>query len=346
LISTKGSLPENLATLQDKVEYQLKRIIYSKPLLVYDMLQYHLGWQDIKGHPHGKYFGKLIRPCLCLLSCQAAGGNTSQILPAAASLELIHNFSLIHDDIEDTSCERHNQPTVWKLWGQPQAINAGDAMFTLAYLALLKLRENGVSYAKIMRSVQILSEACLKLCEGQSMDITHEKRIDVSSEDYLKMIAQKTAALIAASTSIGAYLATEDERILSSFYEFGKNLGMAYQIHDDILGIWGVEGKTGKSIKSDILLKKKTLPVIYGLENSTGKNKKNLDKLYSQSSIEEEDIIKVVEILNKSGALNHAQKLEQHYYQQALAQLDAVGIDPFRQAPLREVVHFLISRDY
>ena len=346
MISTSEGLPGSYASCREKVVAELQRIINSNPSSLYDMLQYHLGWQGAQGHPCGKSPGKFIRPILCLLSCQAAGGDTSQILPAAASLELVHNFSLIHDDIEDASGERHHQPTVWKLWGQPQAINAGDAMFALAYLALLKLRENGIADTKIMRSIQVLGEACLELCEGQYLDIAYENRLDVTTEDYLKMIARKTAALMAASTSIGACLATEDKEIVSSLYKFGQNLGMAYQIQDDILGIWGAEEKTGKSVNSDITRKKKTLPVVYGLQNSRDKDSHKLKKLYSQESIEGEGIAEVVEILNRSGTRSYAQKLEQQYYHQALAEVEAASLDSSRQALLKEAAHFLANRDY
>jgi len=338
LINKNKSLPESYTSCREKVEAELKRIIDNKPSSIYDMLKYHLGWQDVQGHPCGKNPGKFIRPTLCLLSCQAAGGNTSQILPAAASLELIHNFSLIHDDIEDASCERHNRPTVWKLWGQSQSINAGDAIFSLAYLALLKLRDNGVADKNILHSIQVLGEAYL--------DIAYENRLDVTIEDYLKMIARKTAALIAAATSIGACLATDDEKMVSSLHEFGNNLGMAYQIHDDFLGIWGTEKKIGKSIKGDISQKKKTLPVIYGLENSSGKDKQRIEKLYSQESIEGENIAEVVEILNRLGTRNYVQKLEQQYYYQALAKLEATSLESFKKAPLREIAYFLVNRDY
>jgi geranylgeranyl diphosphate synthase, type I len=350
LISINKGLPGNYASYREDVETELQRIIDSNPLPLYeplyDMLQYHFGWQGTQGYPRGKSHGKFIRPTLCLLCCQAAGGDTSQILPAVAALELVHNFSLIHDDIEDASCERHHRPTVWKLWGQSQAINAGDAMFALAYLALLKLRENGIADTKIMRSVQVLGEACLELCEGQYLDIAYENHSDVSTEDYLKMIAKKTAALMAASTSIGSYLATENKNIVSSLYKFGQNLGMAYQIQDDILGIWGAEEKIGKSVNSDISQKKKTLPVVYGLQNSRGKDEQRLERLYSQESIDGESITEVVEILNRSGARSYAQKLEQQYYHQALAEVEATSLGSSKQAPLKEAAHFLMKRAY
>jgi len=266
-------------------------------------------------------------------------------MPAAAAVELIHNFSLIHDDIEDASDERHHRPTVWKLWGQSQAINAGDAMFTLAYLTLSKLKEKGIADEKIASSVKMLSLACLGLCEGQYLDLDYENRLDITIEDYLDMAAKKTAALIAVSASLGAYLGSEDSELVDFFHLFGEELGIAYQICDDILGIWGMEESTGKSV-NDISQKKKSLPVVYGLWNSEGKEKEKLVKLYSQKSIGGEDIMEVKRILDHLGARDYAKDLAEQYYYKSLTQLEATQLDTSRQAPLKETACFLLKRDF
>ncbi len=344
-MSVKYSLPEFLTFYHNAVQAELKNIIDSSPLALGNMLRYHMGWQDEHGRPHNKKLGKFVRSTLCLLSCQAAGGDTEQILPAAAALELIHNFSLIHDDIEDGSSERHQQPTVWKLWGQAQAINAGDTMFSLAYLALLRLRKNRIDDKKIIQSTHMLIEACIQLCEGQYLDIDFESRLDITIEDYLNMIRKKTAALMAASTSLGAYLGADDEGLVNSFYLFGEELGMAYQIRDDILGIWGMKESTGKPVGEDISQRKKTLPVVHGLENSNPEDRGKLERLYSQEQIQGEDITKVIRILEQLGARNYARNLAEQYYHRALAQLDATRLSPSRQAPLREVASFLLERE-
>jgi len=268
-----------------------------------------------------------------------------QVVPTAAAVELIHNFSLIHDDIEDASEERHHRPTVWKLWGQSQAINAGDAMFTLAYVALLKLKEKGIADEKVTSSTEMLGLACLELCEGQYLDVDHENRFNITLEDYLEMADKKTAALFAVSTSLGAYLGRADSKLVDFFHLFGKELGMAYQIYDDILGIWGMEESIGKSV-SDISQRKKTLPVVYGLQNSKSEARKRLEKLYSQKSIEGEDITEVTRILDHLGARDYAENLAEQYYYKALAQLEATGIDTSRQAPLKETACFLLKRDF
>ncbi len=345
-MSLSDVVPQLFPFYHDKVEAELKGIINSNPSLLLGMLRYHMGWQDEHGHPCYEKSGKFIRPILCLLSCEVVGGETRQILPAAAAVELIHEFSLIHDDIEDASNERHHRPTVWKLWGQPQAINSGDCMLSLACLALVKLKESGIADKKIIGSTQMLAEACLQLCEGQYLDIDYEGRFDVTIEDYLSMIAKKTAKLIAVSTSLGTYLGTEDEKLVNYLYQFGKELGMVYQIHDDILDIWGVRGKTGKSIRSDISQKKKTLPVVYGLQNSKGEVRRRLEEIYLQEHIQGEDLFEVMRILEQLGARDYSQNLAKQYYHQALAQLEATGLASQNLGPLKEIARFFLERDY
>jgi geranylgeranyl diphosphate synthase type I len=344
-MGVKHSVPESFTSYRDTVRVELKKVIDSCPSVLRNMLRYHMGWQDEHGHSCSRESGKYIRSTLCLLSCQAVGGDTSQVMPAAAAVELIHNFSLIHDDIEDASDERHHRPTVWKLWGQSQAINAGDAMLTLAYLALLRLKERGIIDEKIASSTKMLSLACLELCEGQYLDVGYENRLDITIEDYLDMAAKKTAALFAASTSLGAYLGSEDSKLVDFFHLFGKELGIAYQIYDDILGIWGIEESTGKSV-GDIYQRKKTLPVVYGLQNSKGEARERLEKLYSQKSIEDDDVAEVTEILDHLGAKDYAENLAEQYYRKALAQLEATGLDTSRQAPLKDTACFLLKRDF
>jgi len=304
-----------------------------------------MGWQDEHGHSCNRESGKFVRSGFCLLSCQAVEGDTSQILPAAAAIELIHNFSLIHDDIEDASDERHHRPTIWKLWGQSQAINAGDAMFALAYVALLKLKEREIVDEKMAGSIRMLSLACLELCDGQYLDVAYENRLDITIEDYLDMATKKTAALFAVSTALGACLGNADSKVVDFFHMFGKELGIAYQIYDDISGIWGTSEKIGKSV-GDISQRKKTLPVVYGLQNSDSMERKRLRKFYSQKSIEGEDSTEVMKILDRSGARDHAENLAQQYYHKALAHLEATGLDSSRLAPLKETTNFLLERDF
>jgi geranylgeranyl diphosphate synthase type I len=341
----KHSLPQCSVSYRRAVTVELKKVIDSCPPALGSILRHHMGWQDEHGRPCRKESGKFIRSTLCLLSCQGVGGNTSQAIPAAAAIELVHNFSLIHDDIEDASYERHHRPTAWKLWGQSQAMNAGDAMFTLAYLALVRLKETGVPGEKIVHCVEVLSRACLELCEGQYLDIEYENRLDITVEDYIDMAARKTATLFAVSTSLGAYLGAENSELVDLFSLFGRALGIAFQIHDDVLGIWGARETVGKSA-DDICQRKKTLPVAYGLQSSSDAARETLRKLYSKESIEGEDVRKVTKILDDLGAREYAENVAQQYYRKALAHLDATGLGSSSLAPLKETAGFLLTRDF
>jgi geranylgeranyl diphosphate synthase type I len=344
-VSTKHSLTGSFTSFRNAVRVELENVLDTCPPALRNVLRYHMGWQDRQGRPCGGESGKFVRSTLCLLCCQIVGGDTKQVMPAAAAVELVHNFSLIHDDIEDASRERHHRPTVWKVWGKPQAINAGDAMFNLAYLALLRLREKGIPDEKVVGAVEMLSLACLDLCEGQYLDIDYENRLDVTAEDYLAMAVGKTAALFAASTSLGAYLGSGGDKQVDSFQRFGKELGIAYQIYDDILGIWGAKERTGKS-SGDIAQKKKTLPVIYGLQNSGGEARELLEKLYSRKAIKEDDVGEVVKFLEQCGAREYAENLADRYYRKALEHIGAAGLKPSRQAPLKDMARSLMKRDF
>ncbi|MEA3442808.1 MAG: polyprenyl synthetase family protein [Chloroflexota bacterium] len=344
-MNTSFKLSELSALYRNNIQAELKDVIDGCPLHLRSILRYHMGCQGEENLPGQRKSGKLIRSTLCLLSCQAVGGNPAQIFPAAATLELIHNFSLIHDDIQDASYERHGRPTVWRLWGQSQAINAGDIMFALAILALLRLKQNGITDEEIMYSFRLLSKTCLEICEGQYLDIAYENQFDITIDDYLDMIRRKTAVLMAASTSLGAYLAKGGEKA-ACFYQFGEELGMAYQICDDILGIWGTSGSTGKPVNGDIQQRKKTLPVIYGFKNSSDQDKAKLEKLYSQKEIQEEDVSTVAMILVHAGARDYAQNLAKQYYRQALKCLEATNLDKACLTPLREMAYLLVERNY
>jgi len=341
----RHGLPDLCISYHDAIRAELESTIDSSPPVLSSMLRYHMGWEDDNGCVCEGASGKLIRPTLCLLSCRAVGGDTSQVMPAAAATELVHNFSLIHDDIVDGSDERHHRPAMWRLWGEPLAINAGDAMFSLAYLALLRLRERGIAHDRVYTAVEMLSKACLQLCEGQHLDIEYENRLDVTVEEYLGMAARKTAALLAVSSSLGAYLGNADRSVVNSFHLFGSELGMAFQIRDDIMGVWGSEESTGKTA-DDIPQKKKTLPVVYGLQHGMHAQRQRLLGLYSRETIDGAAIEEVKMILEGAGARDYAENLAEKHNHGALAQLEASGLDSSVREPLLELAGFLLRRAF
>lgn len=340
------NLPAAFELYRDELEAELRSIIEVDSLPLYDMMSYHLGWIDEGGHPQTQRRAKLLRPTICLLACKAAGGELRQALPAAAAVELLHNFSLIHDDIEDGSPYRRHQLTVWRIWGQSQAINVGDAMHALSQLALLRLKERGVAPEKIIRSTETLDKACVQLCEGQYLDIAYEGRLNIGVQDYINMILRKTAALFAASARLGALLGTEDETMIDHLSSFGQELGLAYQIRDDVLGIWGKEEEMGKPSYSDIQKRKKTLPIIYGMERGSEQEEKDLRSFFQQETIEHEDIGRIVEILDKIGAQSYAQEMAEVHHRRSLSALEAAGLDPFVRKELADLATFLLERSY
>ena len=274
------NLPGVFNKYRADIDAELKSVLAERQSPFYDMMRYHLGWVDEKGNVLTSSGGKALRPTLCLLACEAVGGDYRQALPAAAAIELVHNYSLIHDDIQDDDRERRHRPTVWSIWGKPQAINAGTAMRVLANLALLRLKELGVPDQKQLRAHYLIDEKCMSLIEGQYLDISYETRFDITVDDYLDMIRKKTAALIACSLELGALLGTDDEQVIESFRNIGTNLGLAFQIRDDILGIWGDEQKTGKPSCSDIRRKKKSFPVIWAFDKAQGELRTDLLNFY------------------------------------------------------------------
>jgi geranylgeranyl diphosphate synthase type I len=290
--------------------------------------------------------GKAIRPTLCLLACEAVSGDYRRALPAAAALELIHNYSLIHDDIQDDDSERRHRPTVWKIWGKPQAINAGTAMRLLANRALAHFTEKSIGPQKQWQAQRLLDDINLRLLEGQYLDISFESRFDIAVSDYLKMIEGKTAALLAGSLEIGALLGTDDTRLIRSFHEIGHNMGMAFQIKDDILGIWGCAEKTGKPLGSDIRRRKKTLPIIYTLEISEDGLKKKLAGIYGNGHLGKDDLSTVMRILDTVEAQLYAQRMVERYCEQARRALNTLELVPSARDNLEAVLDFLIARDF
>ncbi len=277
------------------------------------MLSYHLGWEGEGAGPEAR--GKRIRPILLLLTTSAAGGEWKEALPAAAAVELIHNFSLIHDDIEDNSPLRRGRPTVWKLWGLAHGINAGDAMFALANLAILRLGET-TSVKITLEAARILLATCLQLTEGQFLDISYEGRTDLNVQSYWPMVAGKTAALLAACTELGALIAGAEKSVREAFRQFGSSLGLAFQAQDDLLGIWGDANKTGKSAESDLVSGKKSLPVLYGLgQNGPFSNR------WAQGTISSAEVSAIADQLKIEGAYDYAKERANQLTEQALEAL-------------------------
>ncbi len=275
----------------------------------YGQMRYHLGWVDATLAPVAANPGKLLRPTLLLLAYEAAGANgltatfesaddqvhrdhLARALPAAAALELTHNFTLIHDDIEDGDTERRHRATLWKLWGIPQAINTGDGMFALSRLTLWSVLEQGVEPALAARLGAALDRACLVIAEGQYLDISFEECLEIAVALYLDMIRRKTAELMACAAEMGGLLGTRGEETIRRLRSFGEAMGIAFQVRDDMLGIWAASEESGKTPAGDLYRRKKSLPILHALEHASLADQHTLRRIYTQREPISEDQVR------------------------------------------------------
>lgn len=336
-----------LQLLTDKMlpalEADMRDVLNCDPTPAFSgMLHYHMGWMDAEFKPMMGKAGKRIRPLLCLLTCAAAGGEWQKAIPAGSAIELLHNFSLIHDDIEDGSPTRRGRETIWTIWGIEQAINIGDTLFALSHIALNRLVDRGVSPTITVEALRRFDETCVALTKGQHLDISFERYPAVTVDQYIEMITGKTAVLLALCCELGAKIAGQDRTVQQHFAQFGLNCGLAFQVIDDILGIWGDETHIGKSASTDLLTKKKTLPVLYGLEHDA-----ELKNLYETTDRPDETFVRrAIEQLNKSGAHQYATRTATDYTQAALGHLEAARVKGEAGDALLELTDMLLKREY
>jgi geranylgeranyl diphosphate synthase type I len=301
------------------------------------MMTYHMGWEGEGAGTEAR--GKRIRPLLVLLCTAAAGGEWRDALPGAVAVELIHNFSLVHDDIQDQSPLRRGRATLWTRSGVAQALNTGDTLFTLAQQSVLGLAET-VSCDAALEASRELQETCLALTQGQFLDISYEGRIDLSEADYWPMVHGKTAALLNACTYIGALAARAQPSVCQIYCEFGKYLGLAFQVQDDLLGIWGDPNATGKSTVSDLVSGKKTLPVLYGLSRQG-----MFAKRWAQGPIGPDEVSGLAAELEKEGARAYVCEQADSLTQQALDKLEQAQPAGEAGQALVELARRLLKRE-
>lgn len=327
---------ELVSAIEAELQKQVSRLDAPRTKPFHEMLTYHMGWTGEGAGPEAT--GKRIRPLLVLLTASSCGADWQSALPAAAAIELVHNFSLVHDDIQDNSSKRRGRDTVWTKWGAPMAINVGDALFVMSSQAIVDLKVNYPSDV-VMKAAEILHNTCLDLTRGQYLDMSYEERSDLGVEDYWHMISGKTSALIAACCHIGALLGGADEDQQEVYRSYGHYLGLAFQVQDDILGIWGDENVTGKSVASDLVEGKNSLPVLAGLEK-----KGKFAERWSQGPIQPEEVGEVSRLLASEGGLLAAQEAAKQMTDLALMNLREA--DPQGEAgeALFELTNRLLGR--
>jgi len=302
--------------------------------LLHPVLRYHVGLEDEHGKPR-EGLGKLLRPSLLLHTCQHLGGSLDRATRAAVALELVHNFSLIHDDIQDEDPTRRGFPTVWTRVGVAQAINAGDLLYAIAVHEILACGAGATA---------VLNRATTAMIEGQAMDLSFEDRL-VESGEYLAMIDRKTGALIRCSFELGAVCADAPDDVRDRLVEFGIYVGRAFQIRDDVLGIWGDPAITGKPRGSDIRRRKKSFPIADAFSHATAEDRATLTAAYATDPIDDARVKTVMDILEKTDAKTHSEEQVHSNLQQAEDILESLPLEPSAQHEMRELVAFLARRN-
>jgi geranylgeranyl diphosphate synthase, type I len=325
----------------EKIEQQLFETIQSLdknnyPGLI-DIFEYQMGWTE--KNKKGK--GKRIRPLVVLLTTDALGQEWKTALPAAAALELLHNYSLIHDDIEDSSKLRRGKETVWVKWGQAQAINTGDAMLNLALQTPWQLK-NDFSLETVSEVFKTLQHRSLELTQGQYLDISFETQNDVSVIDYFKMIEGKTCSLIKAAFEMGAIFANANVENREILTKCGSSLGRAYQIQDDWLGIWGDEAVTGKSNQSDLCERKKSYPILLGLE----KNGAFASAWKKSAGTNSQDVAEMASLLESEGVKQKCEFEFDRAFNETIELLNHLDCQQEKLGNLTDFVRSLLKRKF
>ena len=298
-----------------------------------------MGWEDEHGRP-ATAAGKRIRPALCLFAAETLCGSAEAAMPGAVAIELVHNFSLVHDEIQDQDAERHHRPTLWARLGDAQSINAGDLLYTFAVRALTNSPGDP---DRRLQALAVLHSAIAKMIHGQWLDIDFESRDTVSIDDYLDMVAGKTGALLAAPLEIGAILGGADRPTAAALGRWGALVGAAFQAQDDYLGTWGNPDITGKSNSNDIARRKKTLPIVFGLSNADAAA--IIRRTYSGQEVTPFSVSEVVAALEDAGAHDFCRERAREQTRAADALLATLPLSPEQRASFRTIAAYLVDRD-
>jgi geranylgeranyl diphosphate synthase type I len=333
------TIPAAFARARDAVTPALQLCTERLSPEIRRVVAYHLGFADPAGNPATQNGGKAARPALALLSARAVGAPQDTALPGAVAVELVHNFSLLHDDVIDHDGERRHRPTAWALFGVGEAIVAGDALLTLSQQILLDAGNPGG-----LKAASCLARATADMIAGQAEDLAFCSRIDVSVDEALRMSERKTGALLSCAASIGAVLGAGSQRVVSALSEFGMQLGVAYQAIDDLLGIWGSPEVTGKPAWNDLRERKKSLPVAAALRSGT-LDAERLASILSRDRIDEHLHVAAALVEDLGGRAWTEQEAERRV-ELARDALDRAGLDPEVRAELDEVAAFVTERRF
>ena len=339
--------PKFLTYRSDKMEKYLYDYVISYNGKVSKYIKNYFGWDQLNSiNNKNIYTGKAFRPSVCILVCTSLSGTFEMALPPSISIELVHNFSLIHDDIEDNDRIRRHKPTLWTVWGIPKAIITGNSILVLGNKILNNMINNGATEEGLVLSQKILTESYLKMMEGQFLDISFEKEKNISLEKYLKMISLKTGALIECSVILGAIASRKsiDKALYKLISDFGKDIGLLFQISDDLLGVWGTD-KTGKPVGADIMRKKKSLPTILTLNSSNNLSTKRVSEIMSKKSLDQNDVNQIMDIMDSLNIKKICEKISKNYQINIEKIIEKLPIEKEQKIIFNEISEFLISRE-
>lgn len=315
------------------LDEELKEVFSGREGFLYDVLRYHLGWADQRGQPEDNPSVLHLQSLLALVCCEALAGDFQAALPAAAGVELVHNFTLVHSDVQSSRVDEQERPSIWWVWGPAQAINAGDGLHALGRTTIMRLAQRGVPADRVLRAVELLDRACLTLCEGQYMDLDFQDQLLVTSGAYYDMIGRKTGALAGCSAELGALAAGGDEGVCLHVRDAGSLLGMAWQIGRDIADFWGRRGDGMTA--SNVLNKKKSLPLILAMEAAELAVKRELGNIYAKRVLQPEDVSRVIAILDEAQARQNSEDKARELVEEALAALAEAGVAEERMGDLK-----------
>ncbi|MFJ2033394.1 family 2 encapsulin nanocompartment cargo protein polyprenyl transferase [Streptosporangium sp. NPDC087985] len=332
---------EVLAWSRDMVESALRPVADRLPPAMRRIAGYHFGWWDEHGRPAGADAGKAIRPALALLAAEAVGGGAAAALPAAVAVELAHNFSLLHDDVMDGDRTRRHRPTAWAVFGVSPAILAGDALLTLAFDVLAS-----AGHPATPQATRIFSVAIQELLEGQNTDLAFEQRQDVMLAECLSMAAGKTGALLGCACALGGLFGGGSPKQVEHLHAFGRDVGLAFQLVDDLLGIWGDPMVTGKPVYSDLRSRKKSLPVVAALTSATQAGRELAGLYLGERPLSDADLIRAAELVDAAGGYAWSQAQAAELLTRALAHLRSAGAMSASAAELAALARLVTRRDH
>ena len=338
------SRPGVLDRISPVVESGLKSFMADRTLPLYTMMAYQLGWVDGNGTATAPADRDRIRGSLCTLSALACGGGDEAAAAHATAVELIHNYSLIHTDIQEGNPDRSGRPALWSVWGPAQGINAGDGMHALARLSLFGLRQTGAAPEDVALALRHLDSATLELCAGAYLDTVFQEQLMVERDEYMTMSRSIGGALVGGAMQLGALAAgVREGPAVEALGRFGVGLGTAFRLAEDYAAFWGAQGRD-ETTQGRLLAKKKTFPVVHALAEGSGATKREIGRAYMQRVLGPDHITRITELLEETGSREFTQRLIDDTLSDAKAELDEAGLPQEERADIEAVADYAVAQ--